>query len=77
MVNPFQAMQSMRPTAIMQRQMQQMMEQARRQNPQLFQKYEEMTAGKNEGELKDTAMNFARERGVDLKKFASQFGISI
>ena len=38
---------------------------------------QEMTSGKSDSEMKQTCINLARERGVDLSKFASQFGISI
>lgn len=47
------------------------------ENPQLYEKAEGMVEGKSEAELKRTAMNLAKERGIDLKKFASQFGIKI
>ena len=48
-----------------------------KQNPQAFQKMQELTNGKNENQMKETAINLARERGVDLQKFASQFGINL
>lgn len=48
-----------------------------KQNPQAFQKMQELTSGKNETQMKETAMNLAKERGVDLQKFASQFGINL
>lgn len=38
---------------------------------------QEMTSGKSESDMKQTAMNLAREQGVDLKQFASQFGINL
>lgn len=47
------------------------------QNPQMFQRVQMMTSGKSEAELKDMAFNVAKERGIDLKQFASQFGMSI
>ena len=37
----------------------------------------EMTDGKSEADMKQIAMNLARERGVDINKFASQFGIKL
>ena len=49
----------------------------RRQNPQLFQKVQEMTSGKNETELKSMVNNIAKERGINISQFASQFGIKI
>ena len=36
-----------------------------------------MTNGKSETELKQTAMNLAKEKGIDINKFASQFGITL
>jgi len=47
------------------------------QNPQLFQKVQEMMKGKNENELKEMAGNIAKERGINLAEFAGQFGIKI
>lgn len=38
---------------------------------------QEMTSGKSESDMKQTAMNLAREQGIDLKQFASQFGINL
>lgn len=38
---------------------------------------QEMVSGKSDSEMKQTCMNLARERGIDLEKFASQFGIKI
>jgi hypothetical protein len=43
----------------------------------LYQKVQEMTAGKNESELKEVASNIAKERGINLSQFASQFGLKI
>ena len=47
------------------------------QNPSLYRKAEEMTGGKSESELKEIASNLAKERGIDLSRFASQFGIKL
>ena len=47
------------------------------QNPQLYQKVQEMMQGKNENQIKEMANNIAKERGIDLSKFASQFGIKL
>ena len=47
------------------------------QNPKLFQEVQEMTSGKNENQLKELANNIAKERGIDLNNFASQFGIKL
>ena len=48
-----------------------------KQNPQAYQKAMEMTNGKSEGDLKNTAMNLAKEKGIDLQSFAKGFGINI
>lgn len=47
------------------------------QNPQLFNKVQEMMQGKNENQIKEMANNIAKERGIDLNQFASQFGIKL
>lgn len=47
------------------------------QNPQMYQQVQKMVSGKNDDELKAMAENIARERGIDLKGFASNFGIKI
>lgn len=62
---PMQAMQN------------QMIQQMQRQNPQLFQKVQEMTQGKNEGQLREIAQNIAKERGIDLNQFANGLGLRI
>ncbi len=46
-------------------------------NPQLFQRVQQMTSGKSADEMRQIAMNIAGERGIDLAKFAGQFGIRI
>lgn len=38
---------------------------------------QEMTSGKSESDMKETCMNLAKERGIDLKAFASNFGIKL
>ena len=77
-MNPFQAMQAFaNPQQMLTQQLQSRMNQMMRQNPQAFQKMQEMTSGKSEGDLKQTAMNLAQQQGIDLKKFAGQFGIKI
>ena len=68
MFNPFQIMQN--PNQLL-------LEQMKNQNPKLFQKVQEMTRGKNENQLKELANNIAKERGIDLNNFASQFGIKL
>ena len=78
MINPFKAMQAFsNPQAFLNQQLQNRMNQMAQQNPQAFQKMQEMTNGKSEGDLKETALNLARERGLDLKSFASNFGIKL
>lgn len=54
-----------------------MFQQMQRQNPELYSKVQQMTNGKNEGQMKEMAMNIAKERGIDLSQFASQFGIKL
>ena len=68
MFNPFQMMQN--PNQLV-------LEQMKNQNPKLFQTVQEMTRGKNENQLKELANNIAKERGIDLNNFASQFGIKL
>lgn len=48
-----------------------------KQNPQAYQKMQEMVGGKSEAEIKQTAINLARERGVDINAFAKSFGINL
>ena len=48
-----------------------------KQNPQAFQKVQEMMQGKNEAQIKEMVTNVAKEQGVNLSQFASQFGIKI
>ena len=77
-MNPFQAMQAMgNPSQFLAKQLQSKMNQMASQNPAAFQKMKEMTSGKSEVEMKQTAMNLAKQRGVDLQSFASQFGIKL
>lgn len=39
--------------------------------------WQQMTNGKNDADLKQTAMNLAKERGIDIKSFANNFGIKL
>ena len=48
-----------------------------KQNPQAYQKMQEMVGGKSEADMKQTCLNLAKERGVDIKAFASNFGIKL
>lgn len=78
MINPFQAMQALsNPNQFLNQQLQQRMNTMMKQNPQAYQKWQEMTSGKSDGDLRQTAMNLAKERGVDLNSFAKSFGINL
>lgn len=78
MINPFQAMQMLsNPNQMLKQQLQNRLNAMMKQNPQAYQKWQEMTGGKTEGDLKQTAMNLANEQGVDLKQLARNFGINI
>ena len=78
MINPFQAMQALsNPNQFLNQQLQSRLQTMMKQNPQAYQKWQEMTGGKREGDLKQTAMNLAKERGVDLNSFAKSFGINL
>ena len=48
-----------------------------KQNPQAYQKWQEMIGGKTSEDLRQTAMNLAKEQGVDINQFASRFGIKL
>ena len=77
-MNPFQAMQMLgNPQALLNQQLQSRMSQMRQQNPQAYQKMQEMISGKSESDMKQTCMNLAKEKGVDLSQFAGQFGIKL
>lgn len=65
------------PNQFLTTQLQNRMNDMMKQNPQAYQKMQEMISGKNEADIKQTAMNLARERGIDLKQFAGQFGIRL
>ena len=77
-MNPFQTMQAFtNPQQFITNQLKGRMNEMMKQNPQAYQKAIEMTNGKSEADLKNTAMNLAKERGVDLQSFAKGFGINI
>ena len=77
-MNPFQALQALgNPNQFLNNQLQSRMNDMMKQNPQAYQRMKEMTNGKNETDLRQTALNLAKEKGVDLKSFASQFGINL
>ena len=75
MINPFQMMSN--PNQFINQQLQNKMNAMMQQNPQAFQRMKEMTNGKSETEMKQTAINLAKERGVDIQQFAKNFGITI
>lgn len=56
---------------------QQMLAKMERQNPQKFNQIKQMVNGKNDVQLKEMAENIAKERGIDLNQFASQFNIKL
>ena len=74
-MNPFQMLSN--PMGALQQQLQNRMSQMMKQNPQAYQKMQEMVGGKSENDMKQTCMNLAKERGIDLKQFASNFGIQL
>ena len=77
-MNPFQAMKMMgNPMGMLMQQLQGRMNQMAQQNPQAFQKMQEMTSGKSEDEMRQVAMNLAQQKGIDIRQFASQFGIKL
>ena len=61
----------------MQNPQQLMLQQMQKQNPELYQKAQEMINGKNETQLKELANNLAQQKGINLSQFASQFGIKL
>lgn len=78
MFNPFMAMQAVsNPSQFLNQQLQNRITQMAQQNPQAYQMWQQMTSGKSEGDLKQTCMNLAKERGVDINSFAGQFGIKL
>ena len=72
MINPFQMMAN--PMGAMQSGL---LERMRVQNPQMFQRVQQMVSGKSDDQLREMAQNIAKERGIDLKQFAGQFGMNI
>ena len=77
-MNPFQAMQMFsNPQQLLTQQLQNRMNSMMKQNPQAYQKTQEMVGGKSEADMKKIAENLAKERGIDLKQFARQFGIKL
>ena len=78
MINPFQAMQALsNPNQFLTQQLQSRLNTMMKQNPQAYQKWQQMTGGKSESDLKQTCMNLAKEQGVDIRQLASTFGINL
>ncbi len=78
MINPFQAMSAIsNPNQFLNQQLQTKLNTMMKQNPQAYQKWQEMTSGKTSEDLRQTAMNLAKEQGIDIKQFASTFGIRL
>ena len=75
MINPFQMMSN--PSQFLNQHLQNRMNAMMKQNPQAYQKMQEMVGGKSEADIKQTAINLAKERGIDLQQFAKGFGITI
>ncbi len=75
MINPFQVLTN--PQQALNSQLQAQMQQMMAQNPQAYKKMQEMISGKSDSEMRQTCMNLAKERGIDIVKFANQFGIKI
>ena len=74
-MNPFQALKLMQnPLGAMQ---QQMLRKMQAQNPQKFNQIMQMIDGKSEAQQKEMFQNLAKERGLDVNQFASQFGIKL
>ena len=67
-------MLQMNPMNLMEQQLIQRMQSS---NPALFNRVMQMTQGKSPQEIQQIALNVARERGIDLNKFASQYGIKV
>jgi hypothetical protein len=77
-MNPFQTIQAFtNPQQFLTSQLKGRMNEMMKQNPQAYQKAMEMTNGKSESDLRNTAMNLAKEKGIDLKSFARNFGINL
>lgn len=62
------------PTQMMEQQVERQMQQ---NNPQLYARVRQMMEGKTPQEMQNVVMNVAKERGIDLNQFASQFGIKL
>lgn len=54
-----------------------MLEKMQKSNPQKFAQIQQMINGKTEEQKKEMFTNIAKERGIDINQFASQFGIKL
>ena len=78
-MNPFQGFQMMQnamknPIGMAQ---QSILQRMQKQNPQKYNQIAEMLKGKDESQIRQMAQNIAKERGIDLNQFASQFNITL
>ena len=64
----------MNPTNLME---QQLINQMQNSNPALFNRVMQMMSGKTQQQMQEVVLNVARERGIDINKFASQYGLKI
>ena len=56
---------------------QQLINQMQNSNPALFNRVMQMMSGKTQQQMQEVVLNVARERGIDINKFASQYGLKI
>lgn len=56
---------------------QQLVNQMQNSNPALFNRVMQMMNGKTQQQMQEVVLNVARERGIDINKFASQYGLKI
>lgn len=56
---------------------QQLINQMQNSNPALFNRVMQMMSGKTQQQMQEVVLNVARERGIDINKFASQYGFKI
>ena len=56
---------------------QQLISQMQNSNPALFNRVMQIMNGKTQQQMQEVVLNVARERGIDINKFASQYGFKI
>ena len=56
---------------------QQLISQMQNSNPALFNRVMQMMSGKTQQQMQEVVLNVARERGIDINKFAGQYGLKI